>query len=92
VVAENERRGSALDAVMAGYRRTDPAVPVGAVLVITDTPEHEEYLLADLVEWPMRAPIATSTKDLLYRHWPNEPLWRVPGADGDRRRLIDLAP
>jgi hypothetical protein len=92
VVAEHERHTSGLDALLAGYRRTDPAVPVGAVLVIADTPEREEHLLTELVERPVRAPIATSSKDLLYRYWPNESLWRVPGGDGDRRRLIDLAP
>jgi DNA-binding MarR family transcriptional regulator len=91
-VTECERHTSVLDALLAGYRRTDPAVPVGAVLIIANTPEREEHLLADLVERPVHAPIATTTKDLLYRYWPNEPLWRVPGADGNRRRLIDLTP
>jgi hypothetical protein len=90
-VAEHEQHTSGLDTLLAGYRRTDPAVPVGAVLVIANAPEREEHLLADLVERPVRAPIATTSKDLLYRYWPNEALWRVPGA-GSRRRLIDLAP
>lgn len=88
---EHERHASGLDALLVGYRRTDPAVPVGAVLVIAGTPEREEHLLADLVERPVRAPIATTSKDLLYRYWPNESLWRVPGVGGNRRRLIDLA-
>jgi DNA-binding MarR family transcriptional regulator len=92
VVAEDERHTSGLDALLAGYRRTDPAVPVGAVLVIANTPEREEHLLAGLVERPVRAPIATTSKDLLYRYWPNEPLWRMSGGGGDRRRLIDFGP
>ncbi|NJC73036.1 hypothetical protein HC031_25450 [Planosporangium thailandense] len=91
-VTEHERHISGLDALLAAYRRTDRAVPVGAVLVIADTPEREEHLLADLVEQPVRTPIATSSKELLYRQWPNESLWRVAGAGDDRRRLIDLAP
>jgi DNA-binding MarR family transcriptional regulator len=91
-VAEQEPHTSGLDALLAGYRCTDPAVPVGAVLVIANAPEREEHLLADLVERPVRASIATTSMDLLYRYWPNDSLWRVPGAGSNRRRLIDLAP
>jgi hypothetical protein len=92
VVAEHEKRTYGLGAVLAGYRRTDPVVPVGAVLVIAEDAEREEQLLAGLVRRPLRAPIATTTKDLLHRHWPNEQIWRVPGEDEPRHRLIDLAP
>jgi DNA-binding MarR family transcriptional regulator len=91
-VAEHEQHTSGLDALLAGYRRTDPAVPVGAVLIIANTPEREEHLLADLVARPVRAPIATSSKDLLYRYWPDERLWRVPGEGSGPRHLIDLGP
>jgi hypothetical protein len=92
VVAEHEKRTYGLGAVLAGYRRTDPVVPVGAVLVIAEDAEREEQLLAGLVRRPLRAPIATTSKDLLHRHWPNEQIWRVPGEDEPRHRLIDLAP
>jgi hypothetical protein len=91
-VAEHERLTLGVDTLLAGYRHTDPVVPVGAVLVIANTPEREENLVADLAERPVRAPIATTSEDLLYRQWPNGPLWRVPIAGGTRRRLIDLAP
>jgi len=90
VVAKHEQP-SGLDAVLAGYRRTDPVVPVGAVLVIAKDADREEQLLADLVRRPLRTPMVTTTKDRLYRHWPNEQVWRAPGED-DSRRLIDLAP
>lgn len=91
VVAEHEKQTYGLGTVLAGYRRTDPVVPVGAVLVIARNADREEHLLADLIHRPLRAPMATTVKDLLYRHWPNEQLWRVPGEDRVRRPLIDLA-
>ncbi|MGN9918437.1 hypothetical protein [Micromonospora palomenae] len=34
VVAEHEKRTYGLGGLLAGYRRTDPVVPVGTVLVI----------------------------------------------------------
>jgi hypothetical protein len=67
-------------------------VPVGAVLVIAQDADREEQLVADLVCRPLQAPIVTTTRHLLYQCWPNEHVWRVPGEDGIRRRLIDLAP
>jgi hypothetical protein len=92
VVVEHEELTYGVGAVLAGYRRTDPVVPVGSVLVIAQDAEREEQLLADLVRRPLRAPMATTTKDLLDRYWPNEQVWRVPGEDDSRRRLIDLGP
>lgn len=89
-IAERERRTSGLSGLLTGYRRTDRAVPVGAVLVIAQDAEREEQLLADLVRDPLRAPFATTSRDLLYRRWPNEQVWRVPG-ERAARRLIDLA-
>ncbi|WP_244454338.1 hypothetical protein [Micromonospora echinofusca] len=48
VVAERERSTAGLGAVLAGYRRTDPVVPGGAVLVIAYDAARETNLLADL--------------------------------------------
>ena len=91
VVAEHERHTGGLGALLAGYRRTDPVVPVAAVLLIADTAEREQHLQHDLVRRPLREPIATTSTDLLHHHWPTEPVWRKPGEDATRRRLIDLA-
>jgi hypothetical protein len=92
VVVEHEELTYGLGAVLAGYRRTDPVVPVGSVLVIVQDAEREEQLLADLVRRPPRTPIATTAEDMLHRHRPDEQVWRVPGEGERRRRLIDLAP
>ncbi|MGN9890427.1 DeoR family transcriptional regulator [Micromonospora sp. L31] len=91
VVAEHEKRTYGLGGLLAGYRRTDPVVPVGAVLVVAEDAEREEQLLAGLVREPLRALIATTNRNMLYRHWPNEQLWRVPGEDEHRSRLIEIA-
>lgn len=48
-VAERERSTAGLGGVLAGYRRTDPVVPVGVVLVIAQDAAREANLLADLV-------------------------------------------
>ncbi|MEV0398140.1 MarR family transcriptional regulator [Polymorphospora rubra] len=92
LLSEEEQRTAGLEVLLAGYRRTDPAVPVGAVLVVARDADHEDHLLEDLARRPVRAPIAISNIDLLGRQWPNEAVWRVPGEDGTRQRLIDLAP
>jgi DNA-binding MarR family transcriptional regulator len=90
MVGEHERETYGLGAVLAGYRRSDPVVPVGAVLVVAASAKREERLLAGLVRGPLPAPVATTVMDLLCRHWPTEQVWRVPGDSGARRRLIDL--
>lgn len=92
VIAEHERSTAGLGAVLAGYRRTDPIVPVGAVLVLARDAAREANLLADLADRPLRAPIAATTVDLLHRHWPHEQVWMVPTTGAARHRLIDLFP
>jgi hypothetical protein len=89
-VAERERSIAGLGGVLAGYQRTDPVVPVGAVLVIAQDAAREANLLADLVRRPLRAPIAMTTVDLLHRHWPHERVWRTFATGATRHRLIDL--
>ncbi|MFG1952091.1 DeoR family transcriptional regulator [Micromonospora sp. NPDC048830] len=88
-VAEREKRSSGLGGLLAGYRRNDPAVPVGAVLVIAQDAEREEQLLADLDREPLRARIAVTASEMLYRHWPHDQVWRLPEG-GNARRLTDL--
>ncbi|GAA2718678.1 hypothetical protein GCM10010429_43460 [Micromonospora olivasterospora] len=88
-VAEREKRSSGLGGLLAGYRRTDRAVPVGAVLVIAQDAEREEQMLADLGREPLRARIAVTRREMLYRHWPNDQVWRLP-EDSNARRLTDL--
>lgn len=88
-VAEREKRTSGLDGLLTGYRRTDRAVPVGAVLIIAQDAEREDQLLAGLVGEPLRPRIAVTTRKMLYRHWPNDQVWRLPG-NGIARRLTDL--
>ncbi|MFB9234064.1 hypothetical protein ACFFWC_00710 [Plantactinospora siamensis] len=90
VIVERERSTAGLGAVLAGYRRTDPVVPVGAVLVIARDNAREANLLADLVSRPLRAPVAVTSVDLLHRHWPHEQVWRTPSTGSIRHRLIDL--
>ncbi|MEU1964130.1 helix-turn-helix domain-containing protein [Micromonospora sediminicola] len=92
VIAERERSTSGLDGVLVGYRRMDPVVPVGAVLVIAHDAAREANLLADLASRALRAPVAVTTLDLLHRHWPHESVWKVPAAGTARQRLIDLSP
>lgn len=90
-IAERERSTAGLGAVLAGYRRTDPVVPVGTVLVIARDAAREDNLLADLVSRPLLPPVATTSVDLLQLHWPHEQVWR--SATGTtRHRLIDLPP
>ncbi|MFF5224366.1 hypothetical protein ACFY21_24670 [Micromonospora sp. NPDC000212] len=86
VMTERERSTFGLDRVLAGYRRTDPIVPVGAVLVIARDAVREANLLADLVSWPFQLPVAVTTVDLLRRQWPTSRcgelrprVWRVIG-------------
>ncbi|MGA3565776.1 MarR family transcriptional regulator [Melissospora conviva] len=67
-IAERERPTAGLGGVLAGYRRTDPVVPVGAVLVIIRDAVREANLLADLESRRLRAPIAVTTADLLHRN------------------------
>ncbi|MGW3810829.1 hypothetical protein [Micromonospora sp. NPDC005113] len=83
---------SGLGGVLAGYRRSDPVLPVGVVLVIARDAAREVKLLADLVNRPLRASIAVTTVDLLHRHWPHEQVWRIPAAGPARYRLIGLPP
>lgn len=92
VIAERERSTLGLGAVLAGYRRTDPVLPVGVVLVIARDAAREANLVADLVSRPLGAPIAITTVDLLHHHWPHEQVWRIPVAGTARHRLIDLPP
>ncbi|TDB74380.1 hypothetical protein [Micromonospora sp. KC721] len=89
VVAEHERRTWGLGGLLSGYRRTDRAVPVGAVLMIAQDAEREEHLLDDVVRSPLRPQIAVTTREMLYRYWPNEQVWQVPGESG-RLRLIEV--
>ncbi|WP_422734139.1 DeoR family transcriptional regulator [Micromonospora sp. WMMD558] len=89
VVAEHERPASGLGGLLAGYRRAGRLVPVGAVLLIAQDAEREERLRADLLHEPLRNAFATTTQQLLYRHWPDEQVWQVPGETG-RRRLVEL--
>ncbi|MEU4642429.1 MarR family transcriptional regulator [Micromonospora sp. NPDC023814] len=89
VVAEHERPTSGLGGLLAGYRRADRLVPVGAVLLIAQDVEREERLQADLLCEPLWNIVATTTRQLLYRHWPDEQVWRVPGETG-RHRLIEV--
>ncbi|MBQ1057700.1 hypothetical protein KBX35_23205 [Micromonospora sp. C32] len=89
VIAERERLTAGLGAVLAGYRRTDAAVPVGAVLVIAHDAAREANLLADLASWPLRVPVAVTTVELLHQHWPHAQVWMLPVASA-RHRLIDI--
>lgn len=91
-VGERERLTAGLGVVLAGYRRADPVVSVGVVLVIARDAAREANLLAYLVSRPLRAPLAVTTLDLLHQHWPHESVWRVPAAGTARHRLIDLPP
>ncbi|MER7457635.1 DeoR family transcriptional regulator [Micromonospora sp. NPDC126480] len=88
-IAEQEKRTSGLSGLLTGYRRSHRAVPVGAVLIIAQDAEWEEQLLTDLVRDPLRPQIAVTTREMLYRHWPDDQVWRLPG-DGMARRLTDL--
>ncbi|WP_406059238.1 replication-relaxation family protein [Micromonospora sp. NBC_00860] len=90
VIAERERSTAGLGAVLAGYRRTDPVLPAGVVLVIARDAAREASLVADLVSRPLRAPIAIITVDLVHHHRPHEQVWRIPAAGTARHRLIDL--
>ncbi|MFJ1543338.1 hypothetical protein ACIODS_32880 [Micromonospora chalcea] len=74
---------------MTGYRRADRLVPIGAVLLIAQNAEREERLRADLLRGSLRNAVATTTRQLLYRHWPDEQVWQVPGETG-RRRLVEV--
>ncbi|OHX03897.1 hypothetical protein BFV98_13310 [Micromonospora sp. WMMB235] len=89
-IAEREQSTAGLGGVLAGYRRTDPVVPVCAVLVIARDAAREANLLADLMSRPLRAPVAVTTVDLLHQHWPHEQVWRTPRMGDTRHRLIDL--
>ncbi|MFD6661321.1 DeoR family transcriptional regulator [Micromonospora chalcea] len=88
-VADHERAVSGLGGLLTGYRRADRLVPVGAVLLIAQNAEREERLRADLLRGPLRNAVATTTRQLLYRHWPDEQVWQVPGETG-RRRLVEV--
>ncbi|MDM4778736.1 MULTISPECIES: DeoR family transcriptional regulator [unclassified Micromonospora] len=88
-VAEHERATSGLGGLLAGYRRADRLVPVGAVLLIAQDAEREERLRVDLLREPLQNAVATTTQQLLYRHWPDDQVWQVPGENG-RRRLIEV--
>ncbi|MBQ0994769.1 hypothetical protein KBX08_32435 [Micromonospora sp. H61] len=90
-IGERERSTAGLGAVLAGYRRTDPFVPVGAVLVIAHDAAQEANLLADLMNRPLRAPVAVTTADLLHQQRPHESVWRVSAATA-RHRLIEIPP
>lgn len=92
VIAERERSTAGLGAVLAGYRRTDPVLPVGVVLVIARDAAREANLVDDLVSRPLRAPIAITAVDLLHLYRPHEQVWRIPAAGTARHRLIDLSP
>ncbi|MCX4386359.1 hypothetical protein OG777_05370 [Micromonospora peucetia] len=72
VVAEHERPVSGLGGLLAGYRRADRLVPVGAVLLIVRTPSGRNDCVADLLRGPLPNAVATTTRQLLYRHWPDE--------------------
>ncbi|MFI7518536.1 hypothetical protein [Micromonospora globbae] len=89
VVAEHERPASGLGGLLAGYRRAGRMVPVGAVLLIAQDAEREERLRADLLRGPLLSAVATTRRQLLYRHWPDEQVWQVPGENG-RRCLIEV--
>ncbi|MFI7216469.1 DeoR family transcriptional regulator [Micromonospora maritima] len=89
VVVEHERPASGLGGLLAGYRRADRLVPVGAVLLIAQDAEREERLQADLFRGPLPNVVATTTRQLLYRHWPDEQVWQVPG-EGGRRCLVEV--
>jgi DNA-binding MarR family transcriptional regulator len=89
VVAEYERPASGLGGLLGGYRRADRLVPVGAVLLIAQDAEREERLQADLLRGPLPNVVATTTRQLLYRQWPDEQVWQVPG-EGGRRCLIEV--
>lgn len=89
VVAEHERSASGLGGLLVGYRRAGRLVPVGAVLLIARDAEREERLRADLLREPLRNAVATTHQQLLYRHWPDEQVWQVPGETG-RRCLVEL--
>ncbi|MFE9189004.1 hypothetical protein ACFYL6_05275 [Micromonospora sp. NPDC007208] len=64
-------------------------MPVGAVLLIAQDAEREERLQADLLRGPLPNVVATTTRQLLYRQWPDEQVWQVPG-EGGRRCLIEV--
>ncbi|MEV4120501.1 hypothetical protein [Micromonospora sp. NPDC049645] len=89
VVAEYERPASGLGGLLGDYRRADRLVPVGAVLLIAQDAEREEGLQADLLRGPLPNVVATTTRPLLYRHWPDEQVWQVPG-EGGRRCLVEV--
>ncbi|MET8304378.1 hypothetical protein [Micromonospora sp. NPDC005211] len=91
VIAERERSTAGLGAVLAGYRHTGAAVPVGAVLVIAHDAAREVNVLADLASRPLRAPVAVTTVELLHQHWPDDQVWMLPAATA-RHRLIDVPP
>jgi DNA-binding MarR family transcriptional regulator len=84
-----EKRSSGLGGLLTGYRRTGGAVPVGAILVIAQDVERQEQMLAGLGREPLRARVAVTTREMLYRHWANDQVWSLP-EDGNARRLIDL--
>ncbi|MFU8852609.1 DeoR family transcriptional regulator [Micromonospora sp. SL1-18] len=88
-IAEQEERTSGLSGLLTGYRRTDRALPVGAVLIIAQDAEREEQLLDDLVREPLSTPVATTSRDSLYRYWPDEQVWQLPGCPC-RCRLIEV--
>ncbi|MEV4545736.1 hypothetical protein [Micromonospora echinaurantiaca] len=69
-IADWERRTSGLSGLLTGYRRSDRAVPVGAVLIIAQDAEREEQLLDDMIRDPLRPQIAVITREMVYRHWP----------------------
>jgi hypothetical protein len=72
--------------VAACYRRS---APVDAVLVVVDTPEHENAMhhAADLTVRPI---VATTMLDLLTEASPAGPVWRSGSSVASRRRLIEL--
>ena len=88
-IAEHEKRTWGLSGLLTGYRRTARAVPAGAVLIIALDADRGEQLLDDMVRDPLPAQIAVTTRAMMYRYWPNDQVWRLPGQTSPRR-LADL--
>ncbi|PWU56069.1 hypothetical protein DLJ47_07430 [Micromonospora sp. S4605] len=59
------------------------------MLIIAQDAERGEQLLDDMIRDPLRSQIAVTTREMVYRHWPNDQVRRLPG-DANARRLADL--
>ncbi|WP_241825720.1 hypothetical protein [Micromonospora sp. CB01531] len=57
--------------------------------MIAQDAEREERLRANLLRGPLQNAVATTRRQFLYRHWPDEQVWQVPGESG-KRRLIEV--